>query len=480
MQDQGHSEKSLLSGVTSLVGGQLAGKLITFSINQCVIRWISADALGGFAYFEFLYSSVLFFSREAIRLSCQQIKGKDARQRIVNLSYIPIAIGVPVALFLVWWQKMPLNVSSLFMASVIAELLYEPFFNLNQHEMNFSKRAKIESVALLLKCITQSVFTYNSLDKEEFSIVEAFMQGQWVYAASCFCFYSATRGCSYPILEKVGGVYFSDLSYWKSTYLQMVFKHLLTEGDKIVISFTCTREEQGIFALISNYGSLIARMVFQPIEESTRVVFSKSSKERPENFLRYLLKFYFYLGLIIVIFAPVNSRFFVSVVLGRRWENNSQLVHFFKWYWVYLPFLSANGVAEALFQAFATSSQDVNAYSKWMMLCSLCFIATALCLCQVFQMSLVGIIVANCINLSMRIMYCSRYLSRKVVVHIDSNYVTAASVGILMYFLQVCILGEVTTFKGFAQSAACGSSFLATILFLERSALNRAAEKKSA
>ncbi|KAH8981677.1 hypothetical protein EDB86DRAFT_2931631, partial [Lactarius hatsudake] len=42
----------------------------------------------------------------------------------------------------------------------------------------------------------------------------------------------------------------------------------LTEGDKLLISRLSPLADQGGYAIASNYGSLVARVVFQPIEES--------------------------------------------------------------------------------------------------------------------------------------------------------------------------------------------------------------------
>ena len=60
-----------------------------------------------------------------------------------------------------------------------------------------------------------------------------------------------------------------------SATISSLLKHLLTEADKIALSLTSSSHNQGVFAVSSNYGSLVARMVFFPIEESSRTAFSK-------------------------------------------------------------------------------------------------------------------------------------------------------------------------------------------------------------
>ncbi|KAH9168476.1 Rft protein-domain-containing protein [Lactarius sanguifluus] len=53
-----------------------------------------------------------------------------------------------------------------------------------------------------------------------------------------------------------------------------VVKHFLTEGDKLLISR---------LTIASNYGSLVARVVFQPIEETSRIFFPKSLSSSPSS-----------------------------------------------------------------------------------------------------------------------------------------------------------------------------------------------------
>ena len=66
---------------------------------------------------------------------------------------------------------------------------------------------------------------------------------------------------------------------------QSLVKHFLTEGDKFLVSRLSPLADQGGYAVAANYGSLVARIVFQPIEEtadrkSTRLNSSHSGESR--------------------------------------------------------------------------------------------------------------------------------------------------------------------------------------------------------
>ena len=86
----------------------------------------------------------------------------------------------------------------------------------------------------------------------------------------------------------------------------------------------------GLFAV----GSLIARVFFQPIEESSRLFFSKalsSSSEAPTeksrtmainnalNTLRNIILFYTHMGLLLVSLAPPYLRLVLCAVLPGRY-----------------------------------------------------------------------------------------------------------------------------------------------------------------
>jgi hypothetical protein len=54
-----------------------------------------------------------------------------------------------------------------------------------------------------------------------------------------------------------------------------LLKHILTEGDKIILTLASTHFNQGIYAITSNYGSLVARIVYMPIEETSKLALSR-------------------------------------------------------------------------------------------------------------------------------------------------------------------------------------------------------------
>lgn len=107
------------TGATFLMMGQLFTKLVTFILNNLLIRFLSPRIFGITAFLEFIQGTVLFFSRDAIRLSTLRISDSGngiiddddeeeyqethykskVLQTAVNFAYIPFWIGFPLSIW---------------------------------------------------------------------------------------------------------------------------------------------------------------------------------------------------------------------------------------------------------------------------------------------------------------------------------------------------------------------------------------------
>ncbi|ODV95017.1 hypothetical protein PACTADRAFT_76599 [Pachysolen tannophilus NRRL Y-2460] len=547
MPSMGNLDAKLLNksaiGATFLMMGQIFTKIFTFILNQLLLRYISSNVFGITSFIEFLISCSLFYSREGIRLACQrinkndQIKKNDEKnqiydntfigtiQKIINLSYIPIIIGLPISIILlssqlnIWNYKFH-NISFILIwGSIILELILEPFYNLNQFELNFKIRTKIESISLIIKCILQfSCFIYfnkksnGKLDNGCY--VLSFVIGQFFYSLTNFSLYLLNYKYHKKykentiFLKKIfqnnndndndnndNNFFYFDkkaIEYWKNILIQLLFKYLLTEGDKFIINYLCSIDEQGIFALINNYGSLITRLIFAPIEETLRLYLTKlfSSDQQQHylqlqkknlliNILNLLIKFYLYLSFFILIFAPPNTKFLLELIVGKNWSSEF-FIKTFKIYWLYLPFLSINGIMEAIFYSLADDSIEILNYSKYMILTSVIFIFNSIVLIKFFNLSIVGLIIANIINMLLRIVYCFKFLSKFIndkdmnllsnLLLNDSNNFYCTISAIIIYLIHSMVIKntQVSNFTDFVKSSILGFTLLCIFLIIER------------
>ncbi|AET40575.1 glycolipid translocation protein Ecym_6192 [Eremothecium cymbalariae DBVPG len=463
-------EKST-KGATFLMLGQLFTKVVTFILNTLLVRFLSPRIFGITSFLEFLSSTVLFFSREAIRIATLRINGSNegghdgedkdyvddpnVLQAAVNLGYIPICIGFPLALVLMAWQysnineyfiELPFFSWSIFFifVGILAELFSEPLYIVNQFMLNYKTRSEIEGLSVAASCIVNFCIIYwyeNWINgtgetihdnyKQEGIAILAFSLGKVTRAITVLCLYyvdylrhhalkkqfsiSLTK---IKVSEGTGSYLFQSeiVQHFKKVYFQLCFKHLLTEGDKLIINSLCTIEEQGIYSLLSNYGSIITRLLFAPIEESlrlflTRLLSNKSTSNLllSMDVLINLVKFYVYLTIIIVIFGPTSSSFLLQFLIGSKWSSTSVL-ETISVYCFYLPFLSMNGILEAFFSSVASGDQILR-HSYLMMLLSGVFLLNCWMFIDYFNLSLDGLILSNMINMALRIVYCAIFIN---------------------------------------------------------------------
>jgi len=176
--------------------------------------------------------------------------------------------------------------------------------------------------------------------------------------------------------------------------------------------------------MINDYsiGSLIARIVFQPIEETLRVFFSrilniskdKDSEEKRRSVtqaaktLRSLLSVQVSLSLIFITFGSAYLPIFLPLLLPPQYMATSAPRILAAWVW-YIPVLALNGGLEAFLSSVA-SPKDLNEQSRWMVAFSIIYILATICL---YRLGLgdTSLVYANVLNLSARITYCLHFVS---------------------------------------------------------------------
>jgi oligosaccharide translocation protein RFT1 len=249
--------------------------------------------------------------------------------------------------------------------------------------------------------------------------------------------------------------YRPTLQLASSMAAQSVLKHILTQGDTFMVSIFSNSTAQGVYALANNYGGLVARLLFQPIEESSRSYFShllapvsalpspsededlsssstdpddprmrrnlkhkkKKKKKTPARIiaarrasadLRAILKVYALLSLVIVTLGPTAAPLLLSVVAGPAWANSGAGACLAAYMW-YIPLLAANGVTEAFVASVATE-YEVHWQSLWMGAFSAGFAGAGFVFLQVLDMGAIGLVAANSINMLCRILWCLAFI----------------------------------------------------------------------
>ncbi|KAK4096964.1 Rft-1-domain-containing protein [Parathielavia hyrcaniae] len=469
------SSTRALWGASLLILLQVVSRAITFVANQVLLRFLTAQLLGVSTQLEVYYLSVIFFARESLRVAIQRQDSLDfsspdqdhngakrdtSAQAAVNLGYLSITLGVPLAFLFGWLYLSSLSANTLAAApnlvlslyiyalAAVVELLSEPAFVVMQTRLQFGTRATAESAATFLRCIITLGSAVWGAGRDVG--VLPFALGQLSYGVGLLAVYTwhgaglanregfsllPRRITTSPASHKDGPPLFA-LSYFYRPTLQLassmmaqsVVKHVLTQGDTFLVSALSSPTAQGVYALANNYGGLLARLVFQPVEESSRSYFSrllapsssnlatttttmsKETTNQARTALQSLLKSYLLLSLVVTALGPAASTPLLALVAGPHWAGSGAADCLAAYTW-YVPLLAINGVTEA-FVASVASEGEVHTQSAWMGVFSIVFAGTGFVVLRLLGLGAIGLVVANGVNMACRIVWCAIFIKR--------------------------------------------------------------------
>lgn len=454
-----------------LVIQQFGSRGLTFVANQILLRYLSPQLLGISSQLELYSITVLFFSRESLRVSLQRqsesVYDEDATpsllqntvtdrnlagrtQAIVNLAYVSLALGIfaalalgflflgrgsandsPIAVFAYMrWSLVIYGIAS------VLELAAEPCYVVVQQRSQHGIRAIAESLATLARSIVTCASAIYAVRNGAEVGVLPFALGQLAYALfTCTIYYlhviplSSAGGFSLlpkPVKSKLGSneyafsyLSISLLSLSRSFFVQSLFKHILTQGDTFIVSVLSTPHVQGVYTLANNYGGLVARILMQPVEEVSRNYFGKllSFLQVPPTrsriaqavlSLRQLLYSYIVLSIFVVALGPTIAPWLLQLVAGPRWIA-AGAGRVLAAYCYYIPLLAINGISEAFVTAVATEP-ELHRQTAWMFVFSLAFAVIAALLLNIGKLGALGLVYANCFNMVVRIIWATMFI----------------------------------------------------------------------
>uniref|UniRef100_A0A3P8R3J7 Protein RFT1 homolog n=1 Tax=Astatotilapia calliptera TaxID=8154 RepID=A0A3P8R3J7_ASTCA len=414
------SSQDILQSVSTLASYnvllQVMFRVLTFLLNAFTLRFVSKELIGVVnVRLTLLYSTLVFLSREAFRRACLSGQsGKNHSWRpVINLLWMTVPLGVLWAVLLsyvwLWLLEVPdahtvpyySPAVVLFALSGVQELLAEPLWVLAQAHMFIRLKVVAESLAMIAKCSITVVLVVFS---REWGLY-IFSAAHLVYTGIlvlCYAVYfihflgskEAARN-SFPLrrvrdlLPRRQNLARLTWSFFKQSFL----KQILTE----------------------------ARFIFLPIEESFYIFFAKvlergrnvKSQKQEEvaivaEVLECLLKLVLVIGLIITVFGYAYSHLALDIYGGSLLSSGSG-PSLLQCYSCYVLLLAVNGVTECF--VFAVMSQEeVDKYNFIMLALSVSFLFLSYVLTS--WAGSVGFILANCLNMGLRILHSLLYIHR--------------------------------------------------------------------
>ena len=395
-------------------------RLLSFICTQQAFRMMDDDiaALGKASIqLELLLTTTLFVSREGFRLSLTRKYVDDTDNW--NVAWLSLPASTIAATAALAWHLAGELASQdedyrlggiLFALAAWIEGMAEPAVLYCLRLMNVTTRSSAEGAATLCKTFATVMALKRWMPDWP---VFAFGVAQLSYAVVYFLFmYGRTWS---KLTMSLQGAFHGRTIYMTLLFtVQGLFKHLLTEGDRIVLSTLSESYDQGVYAMGSAYGGLAARFLLQPLEENARLLWSRlqsnkgaGSVDRLEQSYMVLVKLVLYIGFTFSFLATNYTSILLNLLAGRKWGSNEEAIAVLSAFCVYTAFLALNGMTEAFVFGVATSGKEVGSMGLMHTAVGLIFAVSAPIF--VSQFGAVGLVAANCAAMVLRSLYSVQF-----------------------------------------------------------------------
>jgi oligosaccharide translocation protein RFT1 len=376
---------------------QVFSKIIGFSTNNLLIKYVNPRVLGiVYLRLETILKLIHGLGREGIRLCLLGSKLDKDKHEIVNTVWIGPVISALIWLFVsvvyLIWIPSEIEVEGIVSEYQIAVLCYglsgmieysfEVIYVSARLEGFYATTILLDGIALLIKHLVTILCVFRSQSesiRDQIGwVLMVFGYTQLIYSIWLsmlyygFGFYMTRRGNwiflkfkeLFPRLSELRkgvdfGVKFifrqkqDERPLLESGLLQTsrcCLKHILDQGDAILLGTLVSLRDQGIFSIVINYGSLIVRIGIYPIEETFRQFFSQHPQSiESKNYLTIILHVYCYLGMLMICFGPLLIPYLVNLLFDIT--KTDELIDLFTIYCYYLVLIAINGI----FETFTTS-----------------------------------------------------------------------------------------------------------------------------
>ncbi|XP_068747153.1 man(5)GlcNAc(2)-PP-dolichol translocation protein RFT1-like isoform X2 [Montipora capricornis] len=343
---------------------QVTFRILTFVMNGILLRYTTKDMIGIVnVRLMLLNQTIVFVAREAFRKACLSRTSEKNWPQVINLLWcvFPIGVALSVVLGYVWLfyleapdpgkiPNYPLAVV-VFAACGSVELLSEQLWVVAQAFVFLRLKVTIEGIANFAKCVITLflVMFVSDLGIISFCLAQMAFSTLSMLLYYIYFLYLIQRSPKdkgsvefdfplktvrdffpHPIRGKSfisWGLANLTWSFFKQSFL----KKILTEGERYIMTLfkVLTFSQQGIYDVINNLGSLVARCVFMPIEESYYTFFAhtlvrgssadqqaeKSAKTASET-LEVVLKFVVLVGMTFLVFGYSYSFLLLDIYGG--------------------------------------------------------------------------------------------------------------------------------------------------------------------
>lgn len=483
---------------------QIIFRCVTFIINAWVIRNVGHEVLGIMnVRLLLLESTILFLSREPFNRACLGQKDEFSWHQIINQIWLSVPLSCILSLFFVyiWLNVLPLgNPEYAFQyafgcwsvaVSCVIELCSANMALVTQLFCFVKLKVALDTLHIFVRTVIfVSVIIYDrTLALVAFSLAQVcsiaavgiiyyiffywYIKNKPLFAKGALKNTFVPESVLTKLYENMDDFQFTSLKEFLPKWLgsinltfnkklssltvsfakQGIVKQLLTEGEKYVMSVSpvLTFSEQATYDVVNNLGSLAARFIFRPIEDSSYFYFTQMvSRELPlhkqdqhkiresSTVLSQVCKTVSSIGLIVLVFGQSYAYTLLWMYGGESFVASGLPVQLLRSHCLAIVLLAVNGVTECYTFATMTSAQ-LNSYNYLMVFFSISFLIISYVLTYTFGP--VGFIISNCINMFARIMHSIHFINKK---YKDTGYkpldgLNVGKVFVLVLFIAGCV-----------------------------------------
>jgi len=359
-----------LRGIGVIASAQLVSRAVTFLLNVLIARFAAPSSYGiSHVSFQLFSNLSLFLTKEGFRkvalrtqlnedIGAETKPGEGAALRsAVNLGWCGALCALLVTLPLAgyWAYTKPVGAPPSYVVAValmsfasIVEAFAEPFVVGALLAFDFGCRAWGEAAAMLSRTALMFALTAGTGD-----LPLAFAASQLLYGAVWAVWFARrSGGARWPARGPGGELVLPQQRALLAEFAGMAaLKLALTEGETLLLLALFGERDWGVFGLVSNFGSIILRLLFAPTEEVAFRAFAEPAPpERQWALLRSLLVLQGGVGWLGACFGPGFAELVIRILYGPEWAA-SQASSVLAAYCVLLFCMAINGIMEAFMYA---------------------------------------------------------------------------------------------------------------------------------
>lgn len=245
---------SALRAGRALILLQLLSRLLTFTLNQGLVRLASPAVFGTASIqFDLIAATILFLSREGVRNALLRGGQSSGGGRLAR---IPLQLGLAVAAATVGLylytsppstkgQKNFYPALGLYVTASLAELAIEPLYIACMRDGRMRVRVQAEGGMAIVRAVVSFACLYLFPDHALLGFAVGHFAGAvWLTARYLYAG-GALQGAEDGKIRSLA---------WANTR-QSVVKHVLTEADRIAVGRISPLGDQGGYAVAMNYGA---------------------------------------------------------------------------------------------------------------------------------------------------------------------------------------------------------------------------------